>query len=1142
MVKRIGLAWLFVVVAVPSVVGQTLVGERLRITDLPSKSGETNCAWVDASGNFKTGACGAGDITGVSFTLPGLFSAVSACTSGDCAFTFSYATQTNWATLAANGSGVVSFQALGKSHLPSALAYEDEANTYTGKQTVTLTTSPQLQVGYDAGTNYMTVGVSSAGAVTFDTNGSSNSFTFSDPSTFSSTFTANGTTSLNGTSIGIGNATSDTVTFTARLAGHLHWASDATYDIGATTTTYRPRDLFLSRNATIGGTLGVTGNTTLTGDLAVNGGDITTASAQLNITPGGSADLLLNPGGDVVFNPTGNDLTPQYTYDLNIGSVIKKYLTLHAAELWVDTLVANHKLATIGGYIITAPTTKLTCASQPCADETLSAAATTIYVEHNQIAVNDTILLQDSGQIEFMLVTAGPSGAGPYSYTVTRNLDGTGANIWRAGAAVVNTGDTGDGFLEQFSVRGVKAQEADCGDGTSCTSRYGPTMVGQVRTARGSGANFSAWAEHWAIGNLNSLYGYGASDVYGVALGPYVADKPWVSADSTNGFRINRGTGGTVLGQWDTSGNISIGQPVSGATTENILLDSTSLKFRNGTTTYGELSADTWTLGEYASGKPNVQITPTSVKLRNYTTDIITLNGTTGTITGAIVQTATGCGTAATACVEMESNELRWYSATGPTLAGTISGDGIVLPVSNIAGGEAFRSYRFAGGAAPTGGFANITSASYTTGITYGFMGITNSVLPAGSTGENSMIIQSSGDTNQSSWISIVGGRDTGFTGAMTFTSRLFNFQRNDAAESVLYVDASSNRRVGVNTSSPAVPLDIDTQSNSAGVRIRGSAETTEIADLYHDATGFVVNLTPGSGSKFIDLRPESTSYGIVLRETDGTGTTTYANWTVVDDTVDYLNFRVNGTTSSTAGLFVDDDDQVGIGTSTPSVPLDVVGAANFLSGGATNEVKIGRNANEYLSIIVNDGGTIIESVQDEDSPGYGYIAYRVDDDGTTDARHMFQKKSGGDANIVAAGMEITNWIGVPGASYRTVCTSATSSGADSYLYYGPSSSTCDTSSIRYKTNVKPALFDFGRVLDLKPVTFEDKYTPGERFGLIAEEVEALGLTPLVAYNDAGTVEAVHYDKIALYLIPVLREQQARIAALEARLAALEAR
>ena len=62
------------------------------------------------------------------------------------------------------------------------------------------------------------------------------------------------------------------------LAHHLLFV-DATYDIGASGAT-RPRDLFLSRNATIGGTLAVTGATTLTGALTVTAGQIAFPAAQ----------------------------------------------------------------------------------------------------------------------------------------------------------------------------------------------------------------------------------------------------------------------------------------------------------------------------------------------------------------------------------------------------------------------------------------------------------------------------------------------------------------------------------------------------------------------------------------------------------------------------------------------------------------------------------------------------------------------------------------------------------------------------------------------------------------------------------------------------------------------------------------------
>ena len=58
--------------------------------------------------------------------------------------------------------------------------------------------------------------------------------------------------------------------------------TDATYDIGASGAT-RPRDFFLSRNATVGGTLGVTGAVTLSSTLAVTG-NATLASGSGNAT------------------------------------------------------------------------------------------------------------------------------------------------------------------------------------------------------------------------------------------------------------------------------------------------------------------------------------------------------------------------------------------------------------------------------------------------------------------------------------------------------------------------------------------------------------------------------------------------------------------------------------------------------------------------------------------------------------------------------------------------------------------------------------------------------------------------------------------------------------------------------------------
>ncbi len=275
---------------------------------------------------------------------------------------------------------------------------------------------------------------------------------------------------------------------------------------------------------------------------AISGGAIsgTTGAFSTSVTTPSllaAANLTLAPTGDLVVNPTGNDVLPTTNYDINLGALTTKFLTLHAAELWVETLVAQDTMATIGGRVLVGPTTTLTA--------NLAAAATSIQVKHNQIANGDRLVLQANGQLEWLAVTSGASGsAGAYIYSVTRNLDGSGANDWVAGDAVFNTGTTGDGYIDLYSVNGILPG-----------STVGPTVVGNVRT----GTTYSNVEPRWAIGNLNGLYGY-SSDTYGTAFGSPSA--AWVKIDPTNGIRI--GHNATTKIELDASGNASF---VQGAVT-----------------------------------------------------------------------------------------------------------------------------------------------------------------------------------------------------------------------------------------------------------------------------------------------------------------------------------------------------------------------------------------------------------------------------------------------------------------------------------------------------------------------------------------------------------------------------------------------
>ncbi|WP_438470798.1 tail fiber domain-containing protein [Streptomyces asiaticus] len=104
-----------------------------------------------------------------------------------------------------------------------------------------------------------------------------------------------------------------------------------------------------------------------------------------------------------------------------------------------------------------------------------------------------------------------------------------------------------------------------------------------------------------------------------------------------------------------------------------------------------------------------------------------------------------------------------------------------------------------------------------------------------------------------------------------------------------------------------------------------------------------------------------------------------------------------------------------------------------------------------------------------------------------------------------------------------------------------------NTSSIRFKENVRDYEINPEDVLKLRPVIYDRKATDKkpevrkDEVGLIAEEVRDAGLDWLVNYLD-GQVDGLRYDLLGVALIPVVQRQAAQLASLEERLAALEAK
>lgn len=87
--------------------------------------------------------------------------------------------------------------------------------------------------------------------------------------------------------------------------------------------------------------------------------------------------------------------------------------------------------------------------------------SSSIQTKHNQMQAGDIAYSESFGKVEFLQIASSPTGTGPYTYDVIRDLDGTGANTWLQGDALVNTGQAGSGFIDLYSLHGVNGQLFD---------------------------------------------------------------------------------------------------------------------------------------------------------------------------------------------------------------------------------------------------------------------------------------------------------------------------------------------------------------------------------------------------------------------------------------------------------------------------------------------------------------------------------------------------------------------------------------------------------------------------------------------------------------------------------------------------------
>src|SRR5699024_10299308 len=129
---------------------------------------------------------------------------------------------------------------------------------------------------------------------------------------------------------------------------------------------------------------------------------------------------------------------------------------------------------------------------------------------------------------------------------------------------------------------------------------------------------------------------------------------------------------------------------------------------------------------------------------------------------------------------------------------------------------------------------------------------------------------------------------------------------------------------------------------------------------------------------------------------------------------------------------------------------------------------------------------------------------------------------------------------------YSDAIHESTTSAAANMRIDGSATILRSTSSRRYKLDIEDAR-QLDSVLDIRPRTWIDaaersryesgserqQHEPRRHFGAIAEEVEELGLTELIEYNEDGEPESIAYDRLGVALLPVVKSLMQRVEALE---------
>ena len=334
-----------------------------------------------------------------------------------------------------------------------------------------------------------------------------------------------------------------------------------------------------------------------------------------------------------------------------------------------------------------------------------------------------------------------------------------------------------------------------------------------------------------------------------------------------------------------------------------------------------------------------------------------------------------------------------------------------------------------------------------------------------------------------------------------------------------------SNGKIGIGESAPDGMLDVvgdmGTSANAV-VRLRGTNSTARTTRLQlEDYSGAIADA-------LIDF--------VIPSAGSSTGS--------------YLGMGVNGTSQLVCSV----NGNVGVGTTSPSASLEVSasgeGTMILTDTAATANSKSWRikSDNTVFSInAINDAGASKHNTLEISEGGNVAInnvpvsniqLFIQGYDSSTTQVFRTDNASGVTLVHIRNNGEISTGGGASSPKNNT-----TSSSANAFIDSSGILLT-SSSSKRFKNTITDATHGLSDVLKLRSVTYKSNNTKidGDRLygGFIAEEVDDLGLTEFVDYDDNDEPKSLHYANMVSLLTKAIQEQQTIIDDLKARIEKLE--